>query len=146
MTSALLAALALVSAAAVAGLLWRGVDGRRRRGSGALLRPADLALPADAFGARATLVQFSTASCARCPAARRVLLAAAGSHAGVRHAEVDLTERADLASRHRVLQTPTVLVLDERGAVATRIAGAPRPADLDAALADVLRLDPRAPA
>ena len=138
MLEAGLAAAGLVALATVAGLLWQALDGRRRRGSGQRVRPADVALPADAFGARGTLLQFSTAFCTRCPATRRVLGEAAGRTAGIRHAEVDLTERADLASRFQVLQTPTTLVLDARGSVRARFGGAPRPADVTAVLAELV--------
>jgi thioredoxin-like negative regulator of GroEL len=44
----------------------------------------------------------------------------------VRHVEVDLTHRPDIADRFRVLQTPTTLILDARGATTARIAGVPR--------------------
>lgn len=138
MLPAVLAAVALVVVATVAGLLWKRLDGRRRDGSGRLVRPADLGLPADAFGERATVLQFSSEWCTRCPAARRVLGDAARRTAGVRHAEVDLTHRPDLASRFGVLQTPTTLVLDARGAERARIGGAPRPAEVDAALSELV--------
>jgi hypothetical protein len=44
---------------------------------------------------------------------------------GVAHLDVDLTRRADLADRFRILQTPTLLVLDADGVARSRIAGAP---------------------
>lgn len=139
MIEALLAAAALVVLATAAGLLWRLLDGRRRRGSGARIRPADVALPAEAFGTAATLLQFSTAWCStRCPATRRVLGEEAARTPGVRHADVDLTHRPDLASRYGVLQTPTTFVLDPAGVVRSRIGGAPRPAQVAAALADLV--------
>ena len=138
MLEALIAAVVLVAVATAAGLLWRALDGRRRRGSGERVRPADVDLAVDAFGPQGTLLQFSTAWCTRCPATRRLLGEAAARTAGVRHAEVDLTERADLASRFQVLQTPTTLVLDARGAVRARFGGAPRPADVDALLAELV--------
>ena len=45
----------------------------------------------------------------------------------MRHVEVDLTQRADLADRFRVTQTPTTLLLDADGTVRARIGGAPAP-------------------
>ncbi len=94
---------------------------------------ADLA-PAEAFGTEATLVQFSTPTCARCPATRRQLDAVAAEHPGVTRLEIDLAERPELARRFAVMQTPTVLLLDRGRAVHTRFGGPPRPADLTAAL------------
>ncbi|OII26756.1 thioredoxin family protein [Curtobacterium sp. MCBA15_013] len=98
---------------------------------------ADLA-PAEAFGTEATLVQFSTPTCARCPATRRQLDAVAAEHPGVTRLEIDLAERPELARRFAVMQTPTVLLLDRGRAVHTRFGGPPRPADLTAALDTVL--------
>jgi thiol-disulfide isomerase/thioredoxin len=133
-----LAAIGLVAVATALGLLWRARDGSTRRGSGERIRPADVAAAASAFGERATLLQFSTEFCTRCPATRRVLGDVAATTAGVTHVDVDLTHRPDLASRYSVLQTPTTLVLDARGVVRARIAGAPRPTAVAETLSGVL--------
>jgi len=98
---------------------------------------ADLA-PAEAFGTAATLVQFSTPTCARCPATRRHLDAVASANPGVTRLEIDLADRPELARRFAVMQTPTVLLLDRDRTVRTRFGGPPRPADLTAALDTVL--------
>lgn len=82
-------------------------------------------LGADALGERATLLQFSTELCARCPGVHRTLAAIAESHEGVRHLDVDVTNRPDIAKHFHVLQTPTTLVLDRDGAIQTRFGGAP---------------------
>lgn len=82
-------------------------------------------LGADALGERATLLQFSTELCARCPGVHRTLAAIAESHEGVRHLDVDVTNRPDIAKHFHVLQTPTTLVLDPDGAIQTRFGGAP---------------------
>lgn len=135
----LLAALALVAVATGIGVAWRLLDGRARRGSGARIAPADVGVSAAEFGEAATLLQFSTDSCARCPGARRLLAGLADAHPGVRHVEVDLTHRIDLATRFGVLATPTTFVLDRQGRVRTRIVGAPRPQAVAAALAPLHR-------
>jgi thiol-disulfide isomerase/thioredoxin len=75
-------------------------------------------------------VQFSTAYCSRCPSTARQLAAISADYAGVRHVEVDLTDRPDLADRFHVLQTPTTLILDARGEGTARIGGVPRARDL----------------
>jgi thiol-disulfide isomerase/thioredoxin len=82
-------------------------------------------LGADALGESATLLQFSTEMCARCPGVHRTLSAIADSHPGVRHLDVDLTHRPDIAKHFHVLQTPTTLVLDRHGVVQTRFGGIP---------------------
>ena len=82
-------------------------------------------LGADGLGETATLLQFSTEICSRCPGVHRQLAAVAAAHEGVRHLDVDLTHRPDLARHFHVMQTPTTLILDRRGAVQSRIGGVP---------------------
>jgi len=106
----------LVAFATVLGLVWRAGQGRVRAGSGHVL---DVEL-----GGRATLLQLSTEVCAPCRATARVLDDL--STDGVRHVEIDITERPDLVSRFNVLQTPTTFILDGDGAVRARIGGAVR--------------------
>lgn len=118
-----LAALALV--AVLAGVVLRRGQGRARHGEPGVISTGELGIGPGAFGERATLLQFSTEVCARCPATRRLLADVAASRPGVRHVDVDLTHRPDLARRFRVLQTPTVLVLDGAGAPHARIGGPP---------------------
>jgi len=82
-------------------------------------------LGADGLGEMATLLQFSTEMCARCPGVHRTLSAIAEAHDGVRHLDVDLTYRPDIAKHFHVLQTPTTLVLDRDGVIQTRFGGTP---------------------
>lgn len=103
---ALVALLALIVVATALGVLQRGRAGRVRRGSGATLVPEDVGATA-AFGTRATLVQFSTPTCAQCPGTARLLRDLAEQHPGVVHLEVDLTRHPEVADRFGVLQTPT---------------------------------------
>jgi thiol-disulfide isomerase/thioredoxin len=133
---ALLAVTALLAVAAVAGVLFRRSQGRARRA-----RPADAVDPGRLggvrFGDSATIVQFSTELCAVCPAVRRTLAAVADAHDGVRHVDVDLTHRPDIARDFGVLQTPTTLLLDRHGVVRTRLGGALR---RDVVEAELVRL------
>lgn len=82
-------------------------------------------LGAEGLGESATLLQFSTQMCARCPGVHRILSSIADEHEGVIHLDVDLTHRPDIARHFHVLQTPTTLVLDGSGTVQTRFGGAP---------------------
>ncbi len=126
--------LAVLAVAAAIGALLRRRDGRARATRARSVAPADIGEAAGAFGTRATLVQFSTEMCSRCPAARRVLAGVAAEVDGVAHVDVDLTHRPDIARAFEVLQTPTTLVLDAAGVARTRIGGAPRREDVIAAL------------
>ena len=134
--AALAVGAALLAAAMATGLWWQSRQGRARAGSGELVRPAELG-PAP-FGERATLVQFSTEYCAKCPATARLLGSIAGDAPGTRHVEVDLTRRADLADRFHVTQTPTALLLDGDGIVRARFGGAPHAHAVRAALDEIL--------
>ncbi|MFN3948628.1 TlpA family protein disulfide reductase [Microbacterium sp.] len=124
LTLALLALAVLVAGTAGAGLVLRRRQGRARAvASDEVVDPRRLG--ADALGAEATLLQFSTEMCSRCPGVHRMLSELADAHEGVRHLDVDLTHRPDIAQHFRVLQTPTTLVLDRRGVVRTRFGGTP---------------------
>jgi thiol-disulfide isomerase/thioredoxin len=93
------------------------------------------------LGERATLVQFSTAFCAPCRPTRQILAGVAGMVDGVRHVEIDATNRLDLVRRLRILSTPTILVLGPDGAIGKRATGLPRKADVIAALGQVISTD-----
>ncbi|MFE9405725.1 TlpA family protein disulfide reductase [Streptomyces sp. NPDC006530] len=86
------------------------------------------------LGRRATLVQFSSAFCQPCRATRRTLAEVAAMVDGVAHVEIDAEERLALVRELRIARTPTVLVLDARGAIVRRAEGQPRRADVIAAL------------
>jgi thiol-disulfide isomerase/thioredoxin len=99
------------------------------------LTAADLGVD---LGERATLVQFSSAFCAPCRATKVVLDEVSGMVEGVTHVEVDAESHLELVRRLDVRRTPTVLVLDAQGLVRVRAAGAPRKADVIAALGTVV--------
>lgn len=100
-----------------------------------LLGPTELGVP---LGEQATLVQFSSAFCTPCRATRVVLGDVAGMVSGVVHVEVDAESHLDLVRRLDVTRTPTVLVLDSAGRIRSRATGAPRRADVIAALGEVV--------
>ena len=100
-----------------------------------VLGPADLGQP---LGEQATLLQFSSAFCAPCRTARAVLGDVAAMVPGVVHIEVDAESHLDLVRQLDVIRTPTVLVLDATGRIRTRATGAPRKADVIAALGEVI--------
>jgi len=103
-------------------LRWRE-NQPRRHDPDELVDPARLGAPP--LGEHATLLQFSTEMCARCPGVHRLLSEIARSQAGVAHFDIDLTHRPDIAEHFHVLQTPTTFILDSRGAIRTRFSGAP---------------------
>jgi thiol-disulfide isomerase/thioredoxin len=136
--------LVVLAVATAFGLHRRRVNGRFRAVDTATPAPAaDTAvLTAEDIGAelgeRATLVQFSSAFCAPCRATRRTLDEVTGMVDGVAHVEIDAEARLELVRRLHVVRTPTVLVLDAQGHEVRRATGAPRTADVVAALGEVL--------
>jgi thiol-disulfide isomerase/thioredoxin len=83
--------------------------------------------PVTSFGKTATLLQFSTEVCSICVATARLFKELEKKTPGLRHIEVDITDRMDLSAHFGVMQTPTTLILDKHGMVKARIGGAPRP-------------------
>ncbi len=119
---ALVALGAVVIAALALGFVLRAREGRARH---VAAHPGEdpALIGAGAWGEDATLLQFSTEFCTRCPGVHRTLDAIAQATPGVIHLDVDLTHRADLAKHFHVLQTPTTLILDSEGVVRTRLGG-----------------------
>lgn len=131
MTGALVV-LGTLAVATVLGLVLRARSGRVRT-------PAPIAaLPDDVCRALApvgvTLVQLSTTFCAPCRHARVLLSDLAARTEGLHHAELDLTDRPDLARELSVLRTPTTLAIDEGGTELLRVGGVPKREALLAAL------------
>lgn len=120
----------LALGASVVGVLTNRRAGRRRRPSVGDVVADDVDLRS--LGDLATVVQFSTEYCSRCPGLRRALVSELAGHDDVAYTDVDLTHRPQLASRMKVLQTPTVLVVDARGHVAARYSGTVPPASIRA--------------
>lgn len=127
--------LALVVVTTGVGLVWRARNGAVRDvqsdSDDARLTSSDLGAE---LGPRATLLQFSSAFCAPCRATRVVLSDVAGMVDGVAHVEIDAESHLDLVRRLDVMRTPTVFVLDSHGRIVKRASGAPRKADVLAAL------------
>ena len=89
------------------------------------------------LGEVATLVQFSSAFCQPCRATRQILGEVVEMVPGVTHVEIDAEAHLDLVRALDIRRTPTVLVLDKRGAIRKRASGAPRKADVIAALGEL---------
>lgn len=128
----------LVLVTTAVGLLARSRSGRAAHPRAAAPLTAAALDTTEQLGSAATLVQFSTEYCAKCPGTRRLLHELAGVESGVRVVEIDLTHRPDLADRFSVLQTPTILLLDRAGTVQSRFAGTAQRAILSAELRSVL--------
>jgi thiol-disulfide isomerase/thioredoxin len=128
----------LIAVSTALGLLWRARQGHISHENGSrIVRLGDVP-ELGRLASGATLLQFSTEVCAPCVTTHAVLGSIAAEHANVRHVDVDLTHRPDLASQFRIMQTPTTLILDGKGVVRARIGGAPRRDTLRAELHRIL--------
>ena len=92
------------------------------------------------LGARATFVQFSAQTCASCPQVRRILTSLTETELGVVHVDLAAEDHMDLVRRFSVFRTPTVLLLDARGAIHSRTSGPLTPNRALAALAQLTEL------
>lgn len=77
-----------------------------------------------ALGSRATFVQLSSEVCTPCRRTHAVLAAIAAERNDVSHVDLDVATHLDLVRRFDVMRTPTILLLDGRGAVVGRMSGA----------------------
>jgi len=121
--------LGALAVATALGVLWRARQGRVHAVTSASTLPDEvraLLAPHPAV----TLVQVSTTFCAPCRQARTLLAELADRTAGLHHAELDVTDRPDLAKAVAVLSTPTTLAVDAHGTELARVRGIPNRATL----------------
>lgn len=107
---------------------------RRRREGSAALTAADLGV---ALGARATLVQFSSAFCSPCRATRVLLRDVASRRDDVTYVDLDAESHLELVRQLGIVRTPTVVVLDHTGQVVRQASGVPRRGQVEAVLAGI---------
>lgn len=137
----LVAVAAALAVATAVGLLHRTRDGRLRQVHGTADVTDTLAELGVIRGTPATLVQFSTASCAPCRVARKVCVEAAAGLDGVVHLEVDAAVHLGAVRALDVWRVPTILVVDGTGRVVQRATGTPTLAQVLTAVQPLARLE-----
>jgi thiol-disulfide isomerase/thioredoxin len=90
-----------------------------------------------ALGSRATLVQFSSAFCTPCRATRTLLDDVTADMADVAHVEIDAEAHLELVRALDIRSTPTTLFIDRNGNEVGRAMGAPKRAQVLAAIAAI---------
>ena len=149
MTTGLIVVAAVLLASSVFALWRKRTDGRvreydmapstrsddARSGETEILRAEQLGRE---LGRQATLVQFSTAFCQPCRAAKVVLASVAASAEGVHHIEIDAESHLDLVREVGIMRTPTTLILDAEGRITARATGVPRKDQVLAAIGRTL--------
>ena len=127
---ALIATLVLV--VLVAGAWWRFSTGRAKLvRSGEIvdlgkLKATEGGKPITSFGKKVTPLQFSTEFCSICVQTAKLYKNLEKTTPGLKHIEVDVTDRMDLAAHFNLMQTPTTLILNKHVKLMARIGGAPR--------------------
>jgi len=93
------------------GIQWLGVVPKRVE--------LEKVIGVEASATGAELLLFTTELCSKCPQVRRNLEAAS-----LGYAEVDVSNRLDLAAKFQIKQTPTLLQIGQDGSIIRRISGA----------------------
>ncbi len=89
------------------------------------------------LGARATMVQFSSAFCTPCRATKVLLEDMVKTMTDVRYAHVDAESHLELVRELDIRSTPTTLFLNHAGVEVGRAMGTPKRAQVHAALAAI---------
>ena len=89
------------------------------------------------LGARATMVQFSSAFCTPCRATKVLLEDMVKTLSDVRYAHIDAESHLELVRELNILSTPTTLFLNGTGVGVGRAMGTPNRAQVHAALAAI---------
>jgi len=89
------------------------------------------------LGARATMVQFSSAFCTPCRATKVLLEDMVKTLSDVRYAHIDAESHLELVRKLDIRSTPTTLFLNHAGVEVGRAMGTPKRAQVHAALAAI---------
>ena len=130
--------LAIVLVSATGYGLWyqrtRGEFRRKKTVNGPTLTAA---IVGTELGARATMVQFSSAFCTPCRATKVLLEDMVKTLSDVRYAHVDAESHLELVRELDIRSTPTTLFLNHAGVEVGRAMGTPKRAQVHAALAAI---------
>ena len=89
------------------------------------------------LGARATMVQFSSAFCTPCRATKVLLEDMVKTMTDVRYAHIDAESHLELVRKLDIRSTPTTLFLNGAGVEVGRAMGTPKRAQVHAAIAAI---------
>ena len=116
------------------GLLYRrknGVIHKKRR-----LHIAEAEF-AGAYGARVTILQFSTTFCSQCRAAKSLISDVVKDQKDISYLEIDAESNLALVRKVDVRSTPTTIFLDKGGFEIARATGAPKRDQLQKVIASL---------
>ncbi len=122
----LLPVVIVLALASAYGLWYRSSRGKVKSSARAKLIALDQKTLGSELGARATLVQFSSAFCTPCRMTRTLITDVITDMPDVRHIDIDAESHLDLVRRLDIRSTPTTLFLDSSGIERGRAIGAPK--------------------
>lgn len=122
----LLPVVIVLALASAYGLWYRSSRGKVKSSARAKLIALDQKTLGSELGARATLVQFSSAFCTPCRMTRTLITDVITDMPDVRHIDIDAESHLDLVRRLDIKSTPTTLFLDSSGIERGRAIGAPK--------------------
>ena len=125
----LIVVLVVLALASVVGLVLRSRAGRVRTTTGRGAPGWDLAAVAPQADDRVLLLQLSSPICTPCRQTA-VQLTELAARPGIRHVEVDIAERPEIARTLEVMRTPTTVAFARDGRELLRVSGVPRRQEL----------------
>lgn len=132
--TAIIAIVAALALAGVAGVLHNRRSGVVREAESADVNVSDLGLSATG----PTIVHFSAVWCGPCAGVRRVVDQVCTEMREVAHIEIDMDANPAAARKLSVMSLPTTFIFDAQGRQRYRTAGVPKAADLRSALEPLL--------
>jgi thioredoxin-related protein len=116
------------------GLLYRRKNGVIRKKRRLHIAEAEFA---GAYGARITILQFSTTFCSQCRAAKSLISDVVKDQKDISYLEIDAESNLELVRKVDVRSTPTTIFLDEDGYEIARATGAPKRDQLQKVIASL---------
>ncbi|GAA4835015.1 thioredoxin family protein [Actinomycetospora corticicola] len=130
----LVVVLAVLAVATVVGLVLRARSGRVVPTTGRVAPGWNLVGVEPAADDRVLLLQLSSPICTPCRQTAVQLTELSGTRDGLRHVEVDIAERPEIARTLDVMRTPTTVAFARDGRELLRVSGVPRRQELLEAL------------
>jgi len=116
------------------GLLYRSKNGVIRKKRRLHISEAEFA---GAYGARVTILQFSTTFCSQCRAAKSLISDVVKDQKDISYLEIDAESNLALVRKVDVRSTPTTIFLDRGGFEIARATGAPKRDQLQKVIASL---------
>ena len=133
MESLLLLGLILLISTAI-GFFYRSKNGVIRKKRRLHISEAEFA---GRYGARVTILQFSTTFCSQCRAAKALISDVVKDQSDISYLEIDAESNLALVRKVDVRSTPTTIFLDKDGYEIARATGAPKRDQLQKVIASL---------